>query len=108
TGSDAGLAWLDLSTGDFLLQTVPPQGLSAALERIQPGEILLSDRTAQNPLHFDLFALHKNRLTVQPHSRFDADNARKRLEAVFGVATLEGFGGFSRAEVTAAGTLVDY
>src|SRR5690606_18828264 len=39
---------------------------------------------------------------------FDGENARRRLEAMFGVSTLEGFGGFSRAEIAAAGALMDY
>ena len=33
---------------------------------------------------------------------FDASSAEKRLEAYFGVATLSGFGTFSRAELAAA------
>jgi DNA mismatch repair protein MutS len=107
-GGATGLAWLDLSTGDFTLQPVLPRDLAATLERVSPGEILLSEKTAQNPELFDIFAPLKNKLTPQPHSRFDSENARKRLEALFGVSTLESFGGFSRAEITAAGALIDY
>lgn len=103
-----GMAWLDLSTGDFMLQPVPPKDLGAALGRIDPCEILLPEKLAQNTALFDVFADYKSRLTIQPNSRFDAENARKRLETMFGVATLEGFGGFSRAEVSAAGALIDY
>src|SRR5574338_981159 len=35
------LAWLDVSTGDFLVQPVEPAQLGAALARLQPGELLL-------------------------------------------------------------------
>jgi DNA mismatch repair protein MutS len=39
---------------------------------------------------------------------FDSVSAEKRLLGVFSVASLEGFGTFSRAEVSAMGALADY
>ncbi len=107
-GGSMGFAWLDLSTGDFTLQPVPVKDLAATLARVAPGEILISERLTQNDSLFETLAEWKAQLTVQPHSRFDSENARKRLEALFGVATLDSFGGFSRAEITAAGALIDY
>lgn len=103
-----GFAWLDLSTGDFTLQPVAPRDLGATLGRVNPGEILIPEKMTQNPQHFDVLGDFKQKLTVQPTSRFDSENARKRLEQHFGVATLESFGGFSRAEIAAAGALLDY
>lgn len=107
-GGAMGIAWLDLSTGDFTLQPLFAKDLGATLERVSPGEILLSEKLTQNPALFDILADYKSKLTIQPHSRFDSENARKRLEKIFGVGTLESFGAFSRAEMTAAGALVDY
>ena len=107
-GGSFGFAWLDLSTGDFTLQPVPLKDLGATLARVEAGEILVSERLTQNEKLFEILADWKSVLTVQPHSRFDSENARKRLEALFGVATLDSFGGFSRAEITAAGSLIDY
>lgn len=107
-GGSFGFAWLDLSTGDFTLQPVPLKDLGATLARVEPGEILVSERLTQNENLFEILGDWKTVLTVQPHSRFDSENARKRLEALFGVATLDSFGGFSRAEITAAGSLIDY
>ncbi len=108
TGGAIGMAWLDLSTGDFMLQPVQSGTLGAALERVNPGEILVPERLVQNETLFETFADHRKKLTIQPNSRFDSENARKRIEQMFGVATLESFGGFSRAEITAAGALLDY
>ncbi len=99
-----GLSWLDLSTGEFLVQPVAPSQISAALDRVAPSEILLQDRLAMQ----DVFAQHKQILTPQPSSLFDAQNAQKRLESLFGVGTLESFGALSRPETAAAGALVDY
>jgi DNA mismatch repair protein MutS len=103
-----GIAWLDLSTGDFTLQPLFAKDLGATLERVNPGEILVSEKLTQVPALFDVFADFKTKLTIQPHSRFDSENARKRLEKIFGVGTLESFGAFSRAEIAAAGALIDY
>lgn len=103
-----GFAWLDLSTGDFTLQPVAAKDLGATLGRVAPGETLLPEKMLQNTQLFETLGDFKQILTVQPNSRFDSENARKRLESHFGVATLESFGGFSRAEIAAAGALLDY
>ncbi|MDB5490627.1 MAG: mutS [Micavibrio sp.] len=108
TGGQYGLAWLELSTGDFWVQPVHEKNIGAALERIGTREILTSDRMVQKETLFETFTPLRNRLTVQPSSLFDSENARKRLESLFGVGTLESFGAFSRAEIAAAGSLIDY
>ena len=100
-GGQYGLAWLDLSTGGFMVQPIHKGDLNAAIERIEPKEILTTDKI------YDLLN-GDSRVTTQSASLFDSENARKRLEKIFGVGTLEAFGGFSRAEIAAAGALVDY
>ncbi len=103
-----GLAWLDISTGAFRVQPVTEAALGAALARIEPGELLAPERLLLTPALFELFGDWKDRLQPQPNSRFDSTAARKRLEAAFEVAALDGFGGFSRAEIAACGALIDY
>jgi DNA mismatch repair protein MutS len=98
TGGQFGLSWLDLSTGAFKVQAVKKNEILTAIERINPGEIVVSDKSD----------LRNEKTTVQPSSLFDSENARLRLEKLFGVGTLESFGGFSRAEIAAAGVLIDY
>lgn len=107
-GGSGALAWLDLSTGDFTTQALAPQDLAAALARVNPGELLTSDRLVQREDLFEIFAPFKSRLTVQPATRFDPENGRRRIESLFDVSTLQGFGDFSRAEIAAAGALIDY
>jgi DNA mismatch repair protein MutS len=105
---DLAIAWLDLSTGEFATQAVPTASLGAVLARIAPGELLLPERLLAKPDLVELFQPHKDDLTPQPSARFDSENGRKRLEALYGVRELAGFGAFTRAEVAAAGALVDY
>lgn len=109
-----GLAWLDVSTGDFYTQEICPDGkkeenlLGMALSRLNPVEIVISDTHLQTPEIFQLLNEYREKLTVLPQARFNSENSRLRLQKVFGVETLDAFGNFSRGEITAAGVLLDY
>lgn len=107
-GGAMGLAWMDLSTGGFWLQPLAGDRLAPALARLDPQEVLVSERLVQRPELFEALAEWKARLTVQPPSRFDSGQAQKRLSELYDVGTLDGFGDFTRAEISAAGALVDY
>ncbi|WP_310113389.1 DNA mismatch repair protein MutS [Azospirillum sp. BE72] len=103
-----GLAWLEMSTGELVVQPVERTGLGAALGRLDPQEVLISEKLSQTPELFELWGEWKSRLTVQPTPRFDSENGKQRLLTQYGVGTLDAFGNFTRAEVAAAGALVGY
>jgi len=107
-GGGIGLAWFDLSTGELWLQPVAETALGAALARVDPGELLVPERLIQRSALFETFQPYKTRLTVEPDARFDSENGRRRLAALYGVETLDGFGRFGRAEIAAAGALASY
>ena len=107
-GGGLGLAWLDISTAVFQTQPVDAEALAATLARLAPGELILADRLLERPETFETFGALKDRLTPLPAARFDSANAAKRLEEVFAVKALDAFGAFSRAELAAAGALLDY
>jgi DNA mismatch repair protein MutS len=107
-----GLAWVDVSTGALQVQPIKAQGIGAALARIGPSELLVPDRLLDRDGSGAATAAQLDDwravLAPLPSSRFDSANGIKRLEALFGVGALDGFGNFSRAELAAAGALVDY
>jgi DNA mismatch repair protein MutS len=103
-----GLAWVDVSTGDFFCQSSSAESLSAQLARLNPGELLGADSLLGRDSFKSALGDWQNILTPQPATRFDSTNGGKRLQGQFGVKTLDAFGGFSRAEVAAAGALLDY
>ena len=107
-GGEMGIAWLDLSTGAFAISPTSEAGLAGDLARIAPGEILLPERLLQKPALYELFGDWKTALTPLANARFDSEVGRRRLESFYGVKALDGFGSFRRAEVAAAGALVDY
>ncbi len=105
-GGAFGLAWLDMSTGEFHTQPVAAEALAAALARIDPGELLVADRLLARA---DLASVFEERApTALPDARFDSVSARRRLCAQFAVAALDAFGGFDHAEIAAAGAALDY
>ena len=103
-----GLAWVDMSTGEFQVQPVAEAAVAAALARLDPQELLLPDRLLQREGLFEAFADWKQVMTPQPGSRFDSVAGEKRLMALYEVQALDSFGVFERAELAAAGALVDY
>ena len=102
------LAWVDMSTGFFHVQTISEKDLNIVIERIDPREILVSDKYLEKSPLKNSLAIEQHKITPLSNSLFDSANAQKRLETVFGVGTLDSFGAFARAEISAAGTLIDY
>ena len=107
-GGCIGLAWLDISTGEFTMQPVEAGDLAAALSRVAPGELLAPERFLARPDLLETFGQWNAVVSPLPNSRFNSENAKRRLQDLYGVAVLDGFGNFARAEIAAAGTLIDY
>ncbi len=103
-----GLAWLDISTGAFFTEPVAAPALAAAIARIEPGELLVPERLASRPEVAAIARDLGDRLAIVPSASFDSEAARRRLEKMFAVRSLDGFGDFTRAELSAGGALLDY
>ncbi|MBD8899925.1 DNA mismatch repair protein MutS [Rhodanobacter sp. DHG33] len=83
-----GLAWVDLSSGRFLLSEVPgAEALAAELARLQPAETLVDESVAWPKLVATLPGLRK-----RPPWHFESDAARRELNRFFGTRDLGGFG----------------
>ena len=95
-GDKIGYGAADISTGRFELGEVDATGLDAELARLGPSEIIAPSA--------DIAEAAQER----PRADFDSVTGERRLKALFGVATLEGFGGFSRAELSACAGLLAY
>lgn len=97
----SALAWCDISTGEFRVMPCPATRLGPELARLAPKELLVLDG-------FDFSLDAGPALTPLARSSFDSAGAERKLCDLFGVASLDGFGQFDRAEVSAMGALVDY
>ncbi len=108
TNDSYALAWVDLATAEPRAQSLSTDEIPDALGRINPTELLVPQRLIENPDLFEAFVPWSDQITPQPDSRFDSDNARRRLLQTYNVRELDAFGDFSRAEVAALGALLDY
>lgn len=98
-----GLAWVDLSTGEFrIAESDSPAVLTGQIARLQPGELLIPDN-ASVPADFGVAAT--------PHDgyAFDLAQATDVLRDHFRVQSLDGFGCAQLpAGVSAAGAILHY
>ncbi|MBU7580993.1 MAG: DNA mismatch repair protein MutS [Porphyrobacter sp.] len=93
-----GIAAVDVSTGAMGLGECPAEHLGAALARLSPSEVVVPEDWPHGP----------DEAIFRPRTTFASDAGAERLRSVHGVATLDGFGAFSRAMLGAAGGLVSY
>ena len=103
-----GIASADISTGSFHLSQASQTGLLAEIARIEPREIVAPVSLCDDPELHRLLAQTGAPLTPMGREVGDSIVAERRLRDYFGVATIEGFGAFSRAEIFAAATLLAY
>ena len=110
SGSTLGLAWLELSTGRFLISEIEPAVLHDELARIRPAECLVpEDSVAETEQHVTRPDLGGPVLTPRPVWCFAYDETRRLLNEHFGTKTLEGFDADENSSgVTAAGALLEY
>lgn len=102
-GDAIGLASLDVSTGEFLLETVAPGEFEAALQRLDPREVVVPQGAAVPTPEGVL------RSEREPWE-FDPAMAAEDLSRRFGLASLDGLGiePLDRAALGAAGALLRY
>ena len=106
-GDRVALAWIDISTAEFIVTECGTGELAATLARINPKEVIVSDALYGDP---DMSALLRELPSVTPLTRdvFDSATAERRLCGYFVVATMDGLSAMSRLEATAAAAAVTY
>lgn len=100
TGDRIGIAAADISTGRFETCETDVREISAELARLGPSEIVVPEGRDLEQLGPDV--------TPRRRGDFGAAEGERQLKALFGVATLDGFGHFSKAELAACGGLLAY
>jgi DNA mismatch repair protein MutS len=94
-GDDMAIAACDISTGRFELVACGPGELAAELARLSPAETIADGSIP-------------GIRTSEGKGAFDSLAGERALKARFGLATLDGLGSPSRAELAAAGGLLAY
>jgi len=102
-----GLAWIDISTSEFMVTECSNGELAATLSRINPNEIIVTDALFGDT---EIGPVLREWPAVTPLTRdvFDSATAERRLADYFAVATMDGLAAMSRLEATAAAASVTY
>ncbi len=122
-GEGAGLAYCDVTTGEFSVTQLHGKDLLTQLryelDRLQPAEVLVADRSpTRRPVRVQrhgtpqtdpLLAELAYPFSPYPAWRFDFDTARQALLDHFKVGALDGFGlGDAPLAIRAAGAILGY
>ena len=99
-----GIASCDISTGRMVLEDCKPDRLAAALARLGASELVVADNWPEGEAQ----GAALDEAIARPARDFSSSSGEERLAAIHGVATLDGFGSFSRAMLAAAGGLIAY
>jgi DNA mismatch repair protein MutS len=101
-----GLAAIDLSTGEFVLETFRTEHLEEALSRLAPAELVVPVGATYPLTHLPASPL----LTAREPWEFDPELAAQELSRRFQLASLDGLGlgREDAAAVAAAGALLRY
>jgi len=101
-GDEGGIAYVDISTGEFATTQLPAERVTPELERLQPSEVLIPEGASD-------YAQLPFTISLLDDYWFDLEVAQEALLLHFNVASLEGYGcACSPLAINAAGALIHY
>ncbi|HTX51322.1 MAG TPA: DNA mismatch repair protein MutS, partial [Caulobacteraceae bacterium] len=101
----AAVASVDLSTGEVDCHATTPEGLAAILGALRPRETVTADRLLADPTARAALELAGGAIAPVAGALAEPAASQARLMRLYGVATLDGFGALTGAEVSALGLL---
>lgn len=106
-GAEAAIAWVDVSTGELSVRETNVDRIAADLAAISPKELVVPDFEEDSPWRT---AVMSRDMTLSPQAAhyFDSAAGQRRIMETYSVASLDGFGEFSRPECGALGALLGY
>ena len=103
---ECALAWVDISTGSFSVMPISPVRLGPELARLAPREVIVS--ASKEASLAETVSESGAAMTPLGPAAFDSTAAELRLTSLYNVGTLEAYGQFTRAEMSAMGAIVEY
>ena len=104
-GGRAALASVELSTGEVEVAALEREALGPALAALAPAELLCPDRLFADETVSAALKATGAPVSPLPSALAEPGAAEARLRRLYGVDTLDGFGAFAPAEVSALGLL---
>ena len=107
-GQEAAVASVELSTGEVWSIRVDRADLAPTLTSLRPTELLAPDRLLAEPELAQALRTAGGVLQPMPGAAAELQAATARLKRLYGVETLDGFGGLTPAEVIALGLIASH
>lgn len=101
-------AAIDISTGDFFVNTVVKEDFSGIVGIYRPKEFLLPAYLECGDFECFISSISRSTITHLPDTKFNPAIEKERLEKYFKVKTLDGFGVSLNNELAACGALLEY
>lgn len=107
-GNRLAIAWADLSQGAFHTAETVAETAASLIARLDPREVLIAEPLLTDDVLAPVLKDLGRRVVTVGQQAFEPKAAERHLKALYQVETLEGFGSFSTAEVSAAGAIAHY
>lgn len=104
--NEGALAWVDISTGAFHVAPCSGAALGPELARLTPREVIVVDGSEAD--WTELVSESGAVLTTLGAAAFDSAAGDRRLCGLYDVGSLDAFGSFARAEISAMSAVVEY
>lgn len=104
--TEYGVAWADMSTGNFYTQTASAQTLNAVLARVESSEILVSETF--DAVHAGVLDENLQNITKQPTVSFDYAENKNLFCEFFNLSPDEIPAYFTKSELIAIGVILNY
>ncbi len=107
-GGAFAVAAADISAGTFSVAPAELSQIATELARLGPSELLVPDALLADEAVSPILKTFGAALSPLPSIKFDSGAGERALMAHYKVQSLDGFGAFGRAELSAAGALIAY
>ncbi len=101
----AAVASVELSTGEVEVFSVSKEGVAGILAALAPSETLVADRLLSDDSLSQTLKICGGLVQPMPSALSEPQASETRVKRLYGVDTLDGFGGLSPAEIGALGLI---
>lgn len=105
---EVSIASIDISTGKFFYITVGIAALEHEIARLDPSEIIVSDKFFEQAQYRELIKDFEAKITTRSHITFSYNRAIAKLKKIFNYNIEHDLAAWNNAEVIAVGVLLEY
>lgn len=105
---EIAIAWADISTGEFYISFSSILTLGNDLARINPKEILISDKLYQQEEINNALSDYRRLVTIQANSLFELSKAENKIKTYYQIFSSDSLGKFSPSELISCGAILEY